>query len=230
MKINIPIEAEREIIKYAKELIKGQVKALVREELAKVVNEEAARLLAGDNDMKALVRDAAKHAAKTAVARTPMGKMVEEFTEDKIKNIIQGMAKEEIRVAFANELGAAIREYLGPILAEKTIEIQLGDKMPEEKTFPGVLTTVELMYSSDPDNAEQVIAFIGEHNIPKCDKCGGTGEYEGEHGPVGCQLCVSRLIPFIDANGEEQHLDWGDVVQNTNGMLFKKEADDAGSQ
>lgn len=92
---------------------------------------------------------------------------------------------------------------------------------------PKVTTTVELTYCSDPDNTEQVIAFIGEHNIPECKTCGGNGEYETDNGPVGCPLCNSRLIPFIDANGVEQHLDWGETVQNVNGKLYKQGAKDA---
>ncbi len=74
------------------------------------------------------------------------------------------------------------------------IEPQYGDK--ENRT---------------PDNAEAVLAFIGEQ--PKCPDCGGYGEYETEHGPKGCNECCSRLIPFIDFQGHRVGADWGDTIE-----------------
>ena len=44
-------------------------------------------------------------------------------------------------------------------------------------------------------NVPDVLAFIGSA-YKKCSRCGGTGEYEGEYGPVSCQPCNSRLIPL----------------------------------
>jgi len=68
-----------------------------------------------------------------------------------------------------------------------------------------------------PDNAIDVIDFVGE--TPACTICGGTGEYEGEYGPLGCQPCNSRLLTFIDYRGKEQHVDWGQSIElRYNGM------------
>ena len=70
----------------------------------------------------------------------------------------------------------------------------------------------------EPDNSAEVLAFIGpDRSI--CDKCHGTGEYEGEHYTLDCQLCNSRLISFNTPDGP-RHADWGDtIVRRADGSL-----------
>lgn len=60
-------------------------------------------------------------------------------------------------------------------------------------------------------NYDQVNAFVGEQ--PPCPVCGGSGEYEGMYGPVGCQPCNSRLLPFIDYRGKRVYADDGDTIE-----------------
>lgn len=63
------------------------------------------------------------------------------------------------------------------------------------------------------DNCKEVYAFIGK-DVYDCPKCHGTGEYEGEYGPIGCNLCNSRLIAFNSIDGV-QYADWGDSIERT---------------
>ena len=63
----------------------------------------------------------------------------------------------------------------------------------------------------EPDNAQAVFKFIGK--VPECSLCGGTGEYEGEYGPISCGGCCSRLIVFIDHKGNRNWIDWGQSVE-----------------
>ena len=67
-----------------------------------------------------------------------------------------------------------------------------------------------IKYTRDPDNCQQVIAFVGE--VPPCPVCNGDGEYE-DNGPKGCKPCNSRLIPFVDHNGKRKLADWGDSIE-----------------
>lgn len=60
-------------------------------------------------------------------------------------------------------------------------------------------------------NYKAVRGFCGEQ--PECPVCGGSGEYEGEHGPVGCQPCNSRLFQFIDYRGKRVFADDGDEIE-----------------
>jgi len=62
-----------------------------------------------------------------------------------------------------------------------------------------------------PDNCTEVVAFVGPQ--PKCTVCGGSGEYESEYGPKGCNPCNSRLIPFVDHAGKTAYADWGDTIE-----------------
>ncbi len=82
----------------------------------------------------------------------------------------------------------------------------------------------EIRYEYDPktgvDTTQQVIEFIGD-DAYVCPVCGGYGEYEGEYGPQGCMLCCSRLIPFVDADGKMQTLDWGESVRREPDGLHK---------
>ena len=55
------------------------------------------------------------------------------------------------------------------------------------------------------DNFAAVAEFIG--GIPACPTCNDVGEYEGEWGPIGCQACNSRLIPFHITGGGIDYLD-----------------------
>lgn len=61
------------------------------------------------------------------------------------------------------------------------------------------------------DNCDQVKAFIGYQ--PECSLCGGSGEYETEYGPKGCNPCSSRLVPFVDHTGKMVYADWGDTIE-----------------
>ncbi len=68
-----------------------------------------------------------------------------------------------------------------------------------------------ILYTSRPDNCREVVEFIG--GIAACPLCNNTGEYESEYGPKGCNECNSRLIPFIDANGNRVTADWDDYIE-----------------
>lgn len=71
----------------------------------------------------------------------------------------------------------------------------------------GVVEAIQ--YRDSPDNSRAVLDFIGPQ--PECKICGGRGEYEGSHGPVGCQPCNSRLI-IIRSQQPELHADWGQWI------------------
>lgn len=133
MKLDIPIEADREIRKYAKKLIEGQLKGLVRSEIREIIHEEATRILRNDNEMSEMVREAAKAAAKFAVDKTTIRRMVVDNTTENIKEIIEKLAITEIRRAFSVELGEMIRQHLGPIIAETTLEVSLGKRIPDSE-------------------------------------------------------------------------------------------------
>ena len=62
-----------------------------------------------------------------------------------------------------------------------------------------------------PDNCTEVMNFVGEQ--PECKVCGGSGEYESEYGPKGCNPCNSRLVPFVDHSGKTVYADWGDTIE-----------------
>ena len=76
-----------------------------------------------------------------------------------------------------------------------------------------------ITYKGDLTNVKEIEEFVG--GFWECTTCFGTGEYEDEQGFVrGCQLCNSRLLPFIDGNGEVVMADWGDeIVKDENGKL-----------
>ena len=59
-------------------------------------------------------------------------------------------------------------------------------------------------------NYREMDEFLGPQ--PECEVCGGTGEYEGEHGPKGCAPCNSRLFFFIDYRGRRVGADDGDQI------------------
>ena len=61
--------------------------------------------------------------------------------------------------------------------------------------------------------------FLGDA-FWKCDKCGGYGEYEGEYGPISCQLCNSSLMP-IKTLDSVAYADWGDwIIKGTAGEFY----------
>lgn len=81
-----------------------------------------------------------------------------------------------------------------------------------------------IIYKEHPnDNTREVYAFIEKENEYVCTLCDGSGEYEGEYGHKGCNLCNSRLIPFIDKDGKIQTADWGDeIIKDSSGKLTLK--------
>lgn len=68
------------------------------------------------------------------------------------------------------------------------------------------------------DGSKQTREFIGDKWY-KCPACGETGEYETENGPVGCNLCNSRLLPFVNDCGKVEYADWDDVIIRTEAGL-----------
>jgi hypothetical protein len=54
----------------------------------------------------------------------------------------------------------------------------------------------KIEYTKDPDNCQEVVAFIGDY-----------GDYE--NGQAGC----SRLVPFVDHEGDRACADWGDAIE-----------------
>ena len=77
-------------------------------------------------------------------------------------------------------------------------------------------------YSRTPvtqDNCEEVKLFIGPQ--PKCSICGGSGEFETEYGPKGCNPCNSRLISFVNCSGKTVYADWGDTIERRHDGLHK---------
>jgi hypothetical protein len=78
-----------------------------------------------------------------------------------------------------------------------------------------------ITYTSEPDNEDEVKAFIGP--TPPCPQCGGYGEYETGHGPRGCQPCNSRCIAYIDFEGKRRYLDWGETLERRKDGLHKVE-------
>lgn len=70
------------------------------------------------------------------------------------------------------------------------------------------------------DNTKKVVEFIGA-DAYKCPTCGGSGEYEAEDGPHGCNLCNSRLLAFVDANGNMKTVDWGEYIGRDEHGLHK---------
>lgn len=78
----------------------------------------------------------------------------------------------------------------------------------------------QITYKRTPDNTRAVLDFIGP--VPPCPICGDYGEYEGEYGPKGCNPCNSRLIPFINVDGQRDYLDWDETIEkDINGGLLK---------
>ena len=65
-------------------------------------------------------------------------------------------------------------------------------------------------YIVGSENCHDVYSFIGPQ--PPCPYCNDTGEYE-DNGPHGCMPCCSRLIQFIDKNGDRVMADWGDEIE-----------------
>ena len=74
------------------------------------------------------------------------------------------------------------------------------------------MTLDQIAYTAEPDNCREVAAWLKARNLyAECTLCGGTGEYEGEHGPKGCAACCSRLIAVKD-RGVVRYADWGDTI------------------
>lgn len=63
----------------------------------------------------------------------------------------------------------------------------------------------------EESNYKEVEEFTGVQ--PECSRCGGSGEYEGTYGPMGCQPCNSRLYFFIDYRGKRVGADDGDTIE-----------------
>lgn len=71
----------------------------------------------------------------------------------------------------------------------------------------------------DHDNYREAKAFLGERGFAKCKTCGGSGEYEGEYGPKGCQPCNSRCIAVQTRRGVK-YADYGDrIIKNIDGTF-----------
>lgn len=69
-------------------------------------------------------------------------------------------------------------------------------------------------YTKDPvihGNYMEVDQFVGY--VPPCSMCNGYGEYDTNFGSIPCMPCNSRLIPFINAEGKRDYIDWGDTVE-----------------
>lgn len=82
----------------------------------------------------------------------------------------------------------------------------------------------KIQYQEKPDNTKEVYDFIGK-DIYDCPNCHGYGEYEGEYGPIGCNLCNSRLIAFHSTTGVV-FADWGDWIERTpDGLILIKHPD-----
>lgn len=61
-------------------------------------------------------------------------------------------------------------------------------------------------------NTSEVVAWLKARGIfAECKKCGGTGEYEGAYGPVGCAPCCSRLVA-VRQQGHVRYVDYGDTI------------------
>lgn len=62
-------------------------------------------------------------------------------------------------------------------------------------------------------NWDEIRAFIGDW-FKECEKCGGTGEYEGEYGPTTCMPCMSSLIAIktLENPHGAVYADWGDWI------------------
>lgn len=74
------------------------------------------------------------------------------------------------------------------------------------------MTVDEITYVAEPDNCREVIAWLKARSLfAECQKCHGTGEYEGEYGPTGCMPCVSRVIAVKTSAGV-RYADWGDTI------------------
>jgi hypothetical protein len=71
--------------------------------------------------------------------------------------------------------------------------------------------------------AQKLFNTIASQFKRKCTTCGGTGEYESEQGPKGCNLCNSRLYPVITVDGRHFDLDYGDTLIIENNQLVNVE-------
>jgi hypothetical protein len=98
---------------------------------------------------------------------------------------------------------------------EQTAEDQrvYAEAMAVIKKAKGVANPMypRITYTCEPDNTQEVEAFIGP--VPPCPRCGGSGEYEAEDGPRGCMPCNSRCIAYIDFEGKRRYLDWGETLE-----------------
>ena len=77
-----------------------------------------------------------------------------------------------------------------------------------------------ITYNKTPDNTKDVVSFIGP--VPPCPTCNNYGEYETEEGFLrGCNPCNSRLLPFINAEGKRDYIDWGETIEKRPDGLHK---------
>lgn len=82
----------------------------------------------------------------------------------------------------------------------------------------GTFNVETFLYAAD--NYREAKAFLGERGFAKCKKCDGSGEYETNYGPVGCQPCNSRLIAVQTSRGV-RYADYGDrIVKNIDGTFY----------
>jgi dCMP deaminase len=86
--------------------------------------------------------------------------------------------------------------YIGEAGATWT-EVADSERIPEES----------LRY--DWNNYREAKDFLGANGFAKCKTCNGSGEYEGGHGPRGCQACCSRCIAVLTTVGVK-FADYGD--------------------
>lgn len=86
----------------------------------------------------------------------------------------------------------------------------------------------QIVYTESPDNCREVVTWLKARNLfAECNVCGGTGEYESEHGPKGCAACLSRLIAVKVLAGV-RYIDYGDMVAwDGHKVMIINEGDDA---
>lgn len=75
------------------------------------------------------------------------------------------------------------------------------------------MSSIILKVWENGGNYSAISEFCGEQ--PPCPVCGGSGEYESEHGPKGCHPCNSRLFAFIDYRGKRVYADDGDTIERS---------------
>ena len=126
MKINIPIESDKELRDYVKNLIDGQVKTIVRKNLESLVKNEVLRLFKNTNGkIYSIIKEVAESEAKHSAQMLNFEDTITGALGERIDLVIDRKTSEGIDTAFKTKFDKLLCENVGEWLGEMKINMTL---------------------------------------------------------------------------------------------------------